>query len=285
MKPAIWTGMYETLPLHEAVQILHSQGWDYFESSYEHLVIIDKCEDKQRAIEDIARTIGELGVSIPQAHALLQANVAGTDADKREDDIRTVLRHIDISAAIGAKTVVVHPGQDISFTESAKSSLYSKNVDGFRRLAEHAGEKGLRIGIENMHDAPGRPGMRAFGVYANEILELIDSIGLENVGIIIDTDHTSRQKLDPAVFIREAGKKLFGTHMSDCDGTGAVVTHRTPGAGTVEWPGVVKALKDIGYDGLFNLEIPGERHRILELRDLKSRHTCAVVNWLVNLED
>ena len=38
MQPAIWTAMYAELPLHEALQVLHEQGWTAFEASTEHLV-------------------------------------------------------------------------------------------------------------------------------------------------------------------------------------------------------------------------------------------------------
>ena len=40
--------------------------------------------------------------------------------------------------------------------------------------------------------------------------------------------------------------------------------------GRVNWAEVVQALKEIGYDGLFNYEIPGERNCPLEVRNYKA---------------
>ena len=42
------------------------------------------------------------------------------------------------------------------------------------------------------------------------------------------------------------------------------------------------ALRRAGYGGVFNLEIPGERHPVLPLRALKSRHARQVAAWLVD---
>jgi sugar phosphate isomerase/epimerase len=81
--------------------------------------------------------------------------------------------------------------------------------------------------------------------------------------------------------IRELGAHLIATHISDNDGSGD--QHRTPGNGSIDWPEVVRALREAGYTGLFNLEIPGERHALLPLRAFASQHACQVAEWLVSL--
>ena len=79
--------------------------------------------------------------------------------------------------------------------------------------------------------------------------------------------------------IQDIGSLLIATHISDNDGSGD--QHLTPGSGSIEWRPIAEALRTIGYAGLFNLEIPGERHSVLELRALKSRHALEVSKWLV----
>ena len=56
-----------------------------------------------------------------------------------------------------------------------------------------------------------------------------------------------------------------------------------PRYGTIDGPAVMRALGEAEYEGLFNLEIPGERHALLPLRALKSRHARQVAEWLVGL--
>ena len=46
----------------------------------------------------------------------------------------------------------------------------------------------------------------------------------------------------------------------------------------------MKALREVGHDGLFNLEITGERHPVLPLRALKSRFACGSRNGCLVLQ-
>ena len=41
------------------------------------------------------------------------------------------------------------------------------------------------------------------------------------------------------------------------------------------------ALRDIGYTGIFNLEIPGEEHPVPEILEMKVKHAREVAAWLV----
>ena len=51
------------------------------------------------------------------------------------------------------------------------------------------------------------------------------------------------------------------------DNDGSADQHLMPyGRGTVPWVEVVEALKEIGYEGLFNFEVPGERRCPLPVR-------------------
>ena len=54
------------------------------------------------------------------------------------------------------------------------------------------------------------------------------------------------------------------------------------GRGTVDFIGVVRALKEINYDGLFNLEIPGERHCPLEIRGYKIEYIKRMYEYLLD---
>ena len=74
--------------------------------------------------------------------------------------------------------------------------------------------------------------------------------------------------------VRDIGDLMFGTHISDNDGSRD--QHRTPGGGRIDWRAVVAAFKQIGYDGVFNLEIPGERHADLSMRQIRTRHAFEI---------
>jgi len=211
---------------------------------------------------------------MPQAHALLQADVAAPDEDKRKEDLDRLGTHIDIAARLGIETVVIHPGGHQGATTCAeRDRVRVLNVDAFRRLGDLAGERGPHIALENL--------MRPGASMPYEILDLLAAIDRPTIGITMDTSHANVVGLDLAVAIREWAPHLLATHISDNDGSGD--QHRTPGNGGIEWPKVMKALREAGYGGLLNLEIPGERHAALPLRALKSVHARQVAEWLVTL--
>ena len=53
------------------------------------------------------------------------------------------------------------------------------------------------------------------------------------------------------------------------------------GGGTVDFAEVVSALREVGYCGMFNLEIPGERSIPLELRDAKLAYIKRSYDYLM----
>ncbi|MGI6081870.1 MAG: sugar phosphate isomerase/epimerase family protein [Limnochordia bacterium] len=279
--PGIWTAMYVEQSLDAAIRSLHALGWEAFECSSEHVEMIDKDDEPSKRIAETRQALNELGCAMPQAHALLHADVAHPDPQRRQEFMDTLGRHLKICAALGVRTAVIHPGNGAGIykTPEERRTLIALNIENFRRLGDQAGELGLKIGIENMPVSP--KDANRFGVHPNELLvELLARVDHPALGITIDTDHTQTSGLDTAEVIRQFGKHIIGTHISDADRRG--LSHRTPGNATIDWVSVMKAFRDIQYSGIFNLEIPGERHREPDIVKMKVRHAREVTEWLVN---
>lgn len=275
MIPAIWTGMYAEAPLHDAIRILHACGWRTFEIATEHLAAIETADDPEALIEKTRKCLRGLGAFAPQAHAYLQANVADSDELRRERDVERLCRHIDIAARLGVRDVVVHPGGRRSDTPTEQARNRELNVEALRRLGDFAAERGVRICLENvLHPGATTPA---------ELLDLLEHINHSAIGINLDTSHAHMSGLDVPQVIRELGPVLFATHISDNDRSGD--QHLTPGGGTIDWLSVMDAFREVNYQGLFNLEIPGERHAVPALREMKTRFALNVAEWLISLAD
>ena len=167
-------------------------------------------------------------------------------------------------------------------TATKQSEQMQVNVQAFRQLGARSGELGLRIGIENLADMFGPPDRKLIGSRPDELLELIDAIGLPNVGVTIDTSHANVQKLDIPAAIRAWGDRIYCTHISGNDGTGD--QHLIPGHGrfrVIDWREVMRAFADIGYDGIINLEVPGGRVLDPQLLDHNTSHALAVTESLI----
>ncbi len=276
---SIWTDILPNQPLSEVLHFLHPLGWDCFELSTEHLEEIDNDADPRARIEDTSRMLRELGVDLPQAHAYLRANVAHPDEARRQSDLDTLLRHFAHCAQLGVRDVVVHPGVGLGHsTRDELREIIRLNVESFKLLCDRAGEVGLRLCVENM--LPSRnAGRQSFGIHPHELLGLLEEVDSAVLGVVFDTSHANVSGLDIGAAIRELGSTIWCTHLSDNDGTGD--QHLIPGDGDVDWPTAMAALREVGYTGRVNLEIPGALHPVREVLALKMRHARQIAGWLV----
>jgi sugar phosphate isomerase/epimerase len=265
----------------EALRFLDACGWRFFELSTEHIAEIEADPGQQARVEEVLAVLDELALGMDQAHAYLPANIAHPDSFRREADIALVERHITCCAAMGIRYVVMHPGVGDGYTDPiGLREVRELNLEGFARLADHAGALGITIAIENMMDDR-RRGRRNFGARPGELLDLLAKLDHAALGICFDTSHSHVQRLDSAEAILQLGGHICCTHMSDNDGSGD--QHLTPGKGGIDWPAVVQALREIGYEGTFNLEIPGESGSAANLDELeaRTREALAVVEHLL----
>lgn len=263
--------MYAEFPLDEALRILNRHGWNTFEVCTEHLAAIEGHSDPDAYVDRVREAATELECVMPQAHAFLQADVAARDSGEAERDIARLERHIKIAARFGVEVVVIHPGgKEVATTRSERDRIHTANRDAFRRLGDIAAKHHMTVALENLMSRYAAP---------YELIDLITEIDHPAVGVVFDTSHANVARLDLPKAIGEFGPYLAATHISDNDGSGD--QHRTPGNGKIHWIPVMDAFREIGYQGTFNLEIPGERHADLALRGMQSRLALRVAEWLI----
>ncbi len=142
---------------------------------------------------------------------------------------------------IGIDKFIVHPsGEPINpddravRMETAKASLV--------RLAELAKAHSAVIAVEDLPRT-------CLGNTASEILELISVH--PDLRVCFDTNHLLTE--DAADFIHAVSDKIITTHVSDYDFINE--RHWLPGEGKLDWQKILKALKDINYEGVWLYEL------------------------------
>lgn len=274
MIPSIWTAMYAEMSLPQALKTLHSQGWTTFEMSTEHFVEIEKAADSQSIIMETLECIDSLGLTMPQGHLYLQARIADFDDERRLHDVLVLEKHLEIASKLGIEAVVLHPGGIHKYTTRVNwQRIKTLNIESLTRLADYAGEREIVIGLENLN--------RRGAATPDDLWDLVDAVDSPVLGFTLDTSHANLSNVDIPSAIVELSPRLYATHISDNDGSGD--QHLTPGNGNIEWVGVMTAFSETNYMGLFNLEIPGERHPVLQMREYKSRYALQVCQWLLSL--
>ena len=127
-------------------------------------------------------------------------------------------------------------------SEEERKRQRSYAVDNLRDLAGYAATKGIRLALEPLN--------RFETDFLNTVdqgVELLDEIGCDNVGFLLDTFHMNIEEKSLGQAIRRAGSRLFDFHACSND-------RGTPGQDHLDWDEISKALRDIGYDGAVVIE-------------------------------
>lgn len=109
--------------------------------------------------------------------------------------------------------------------------------------------------------------------HTDSILRLCEEVGEENVGANLDTVWAYLQRENLPWSIYKYNDKLYHVHMRDGDGLAA---YNLPvGYGNTDWEMVIKALKDINYNGFLSLEWAHDSQ--------KTKHCTESLNYLRTL--
>lgn len=185
-------------------------------------------------------------------------------------------RMLEIAASMGLKRATTHPGwmfgsameaytgdaarafqrKELTMTELNRAAfdayggderVWEHSVDLYRRLCESAADRGITLTLETAisewYDLTLDP---------ERMIRFCGEVGASNLGICVDSGHCHLNGLDTPTVIRTCGSLLLETHFHD--NYGERDEHNPLGEGTVDWPGIVRALRDIQYSGLVTFE-------------------------------
>lgn len=82
-------------------------------------------------------------------------------------------------------------------------------------------------------------------------------IGGDCVGLCLDTGHANIEAQDVPVMIRTLGHALKTVHLNDNYGRIGPIyedLHLFPGYGSLNWPELLRALREVGFRGAINME-------------------------------
>jgi sugar phosphate isomerase/epimerase len=127
--------------------------------------------------------------------------------------------------------------------DGAGRSLYlTRLAVHLRALCAEAAERGVQVFLEVIN----RYETNIFTTTA-ETLDFLDTWGIPNCFIHLDTFHMNIEESNAIEAIRAAGKRLGYFHIADN-------TRCYPGSGTLDFVPVFSALKEIGYRGFVSVE-------------------------------
>ncbi len=202
-------------------------------------------------IEDPARVTAsavqeaaaDAGVSIAVCGAFgPDRDVSHEDPARRRLGIDYLKSCIDLAAAVSASNVI-----GPMYSATGKTRLLSSRereqqrawaTESLREAGEYAADRGVGLAIEPLN--------RFETDLINTVeqgLDLCERIGLDNVGLLLDTFHMNIEEKSIPDAIRQAGSRMRHFHACEND-------RGAPGSGrNIDWDGVARGLKEINYDG------------------------------------
>jgi sugar phosphate isomerase/epimerase len=188
------------------------------------------------------------------------SDIGNLDNAGRKEAIAKHRKYLRYCPALGVRCYVLHPGgllygkwddkQKVPvfrFERRFVEKLIEANVASVKELADEAHEHGVKIAFEN-----GPLNDPTFLTISDQ-LGIVSKVGRDNVGICVDVGHANvGMNTKPAELIRKLGSTVWALHLHDNDGTGD--QHLPPGSGNIDWVDVVRALGEIRYAGLLNIE-------------------------------
>ena len=202
----------------------------------------------------------ELGIIISQTHGRLR--VFYNDTIKDEAVFRDARTDCIVTQILGVPYTVMHAiATTITGPDAPSDYMHKLYYDTFSKILPYAKEYGVKIAIETMGDAPIHGCCDFFGVLS-EFKAAFDNLSAEGdnkdyLCCCIDTGHVNKAMRfgnpTPAEFIRAMGSSVKCLHLND--NNTLKDEHKPPKTGVIDWNDVLSALEEIGYDGVYNLEL------------------------------
>ena len=163
------------------------------------------------------------------------------DADDVDQVIQAVRRSISITAELEAAGIVLPVATPPSF-DATPRILQPYLVEALADLADHAESVGTTVLLEPLNRYEDGLINRL-----EQAVQLCEEIGSASLCVVADWFHMNIEERDVAQSIRAAGARLRHVHAADSN-------RRQPGAGRLDVPAMLDALRSIGFDGWLALE-------------------------------
>ncbi len=288
MQASMWTSYLIEWQPEDMVREFSRHGWHTCELSDEHGHDLLKQGDPATVGARFRAFAADHGLRFPQGHFYLctkgfrpedragrkVADIAPADAAAFAEAMADMRRWVDLFSALGVEAGVLHLGGGaLAKAGWNAEGIFARRCEALSTVAEYARGTGVTICLENLGAGSGVQTIDDFE-------PLLKAVNAPNVAICLDTGHANINGVDSAEFVRRAGSRLKALHIAD--NLGQHDDHMLPyGRGTVRWTEVMKALREVGYHGLFNFEVPGENHCPPPVRLAKLDYALALADYMI----
>ena len=211
-------------------------------------------QSSQNEILDVRKIAQDMGLSLYSLSCGLcwDYRLSDDDAGVRQKAKDMIKKQLETAKLLGADTALVIPGVvNVEFSMPEKKVaydvVYNRALEGLHELKTYAESLQVNIGLENVWNK--------FLLSPMEMRDFIDQIDSDYVGSYLDVGNTLYCGY-PEDWVRILGKRIKKVHFKDYRmQAGGLHGFVDLLAGDVNYPEVIKALQEVGYDDWVSAEM------------------------------
>jgi D-psicose/D-tagatose/L-ribulose 3-epimerase len=235
----VWTSPLDDASLREIAPRVAAWGFDVLELPVEHP------DDWDPALA--ARVLADHGlgasVSLVMGDGRELVAADATTVRSTQDYLRRV---VDAAATVGAPVIggpaYASVGRTWRLSPGEREAAYDELAENLAPVVEHATAAGVVVGLEPLN--------RYETSLVNTVdqgLEVVRRLPAEGIGLMLDVYHMNIEETDLPAAVARAGDRI--AHVQVCGND-----RGAPGTDHLDWPALLAALDDAGYDGPLVIE-------------------------------
>lgn len=209
-------------------------------------------------LDDLVKARDATGIAI---HGVIDSvhwsdTLSHPDEKIRAKGLKALEGALDDAKKVGADTVLLVPGvvnKDVTYEQ-----CYERSQAEVKKALPLAEKNKVKIAIEVVWNN--------FITKPEQLIQYVDDFKSEWIGAYFDCSNMIKYGVPPADWIRKLGKRMLKFDFKGYSNTKKWVNI---GEGDEDWPEVLKALAEIGYDGWATSEVSGGGEK--ELKDVADR--------------
>lgn len=205
--------------------------------------------------------LADAGLSV--SNLLWAGGFTGSDGRSYQESLADAREALQLAAALGTRHLIVYSGARNGHTQNHARRLFTCAL---QELLPQAAELDVTLTIEPMH--AGCADDWTFLTDLDQALALVGDIDNPYLKLVFDTYHWGHE---PGIVERIGANvgHIGIVHLGDASGTPDHEQNRQRlGDGTVPLAGIIKALRQGGYDGYYDVELFGETIENSDYRQL-----------------
>ncbi|MBQ4086871.1 MAG: sugar phosphate isomerase/epimerase [Clostridia bacterium] len=157
-----------------------------------------------------------------------------------------------VMSELGVKWGAFHPMSSTNYDYDRKRAM-TDNRERLKKHLETAEKLGVGIAVENLPIFPDCPQYHFFTSDNEDLIELVDSLQSDKIGVCWDTGHANLMPYNQANIMDELGERIKILHVHN--NSKEMDLHLCPAIGTIPWHEVMPVLSKHNFSGDMTLEV------------------------------